>query len=164
MRAHDIFSVVVGLVIAALCSVLAIRSLRSGEIGARTVPLEIRAVRATRPGLYWMFLTCIGSLAAMGVSGALIFVPNYSVGVSAAIVFALFSGLCLMIFAMVYGVYAKYGFSSGKAVMVAKGVATFDRSLEPVGYWIAQIINVMVTLVFGALGLGAWTFVGWNFL
>jgi hypothetical protein len=164
MRAHDIFSVVFGLAMAVLCSVLAIRSLRSGEIGARTVPLEIRAVRATRPGLYWMFLTGVGSLAAMGVSGALIFVSNPAVGVSAAVAFALFFGLGLTILAMAYGVYAKYGFSSGKAVVVSKGVSTFDRRLEPVWYWIAQIINVAVTLVLGALRLGAWIFVAWNFL
>jgi len=164
MGAHDIFSVVGGLVIAALFSVLAIRSLRSGEIGARTIPLEIRAARATRPWLYWTFIACTGSLAAMGASGALIFVPNHAVGIKAAVAFALFAGLSLMIFAVVYGVYAQYGFSSGRAVMVAKGVSTFDRSLEPRGYWTAQIINVSVTLFLGAMGLGAWIFVGWNFL
>jgi hypothetical protein len=65
---------------------------------------------------------------------------------------------------MTYGVYAKYGFSSGKAVMVSRGVSTYDRSLEPGWYWITQIINVVVTFLLGAMGLGAWTFVGWNFL
>jgi hypothetical protein len=164
MGAHDIFSVVLGLVIAGFCSVHAILSLRSGECGARIVPIEIRAVRATRPWLYWMFLTLLGSCAAMGLSLALIFVPSYSIGVSAAVAFALFLGLVLIILATICGVYATYGFRSGKAVVVAKGVSIHDRSLAPVGYWIAQIINVVVTLFFGAMGLGAWIFVGWNFL
>jgi hypothetical protein len=160
MRTHDILSIVGGLLIAAIFLVLAIRSLRSGECGPHEGPPEIRGTRAIRPWLYWMFLTGYGSAAAMGVSMALVFAAG-SLALPALVAFALFFGLTFVIMAIAVCVYVRFGFSSGRAVMVYRGVYIYDRELDPKSFWMAQFTNIVVTILCAAFGVGAWAIGIW---
>lgn len=151
MTAHDIWGAFVGIFIATISAAIAFRCLRSGKSGPRMELPDISGDRETKPKLYWMFQVLYGTIAAMGLSTAILFWTYSSLAVISAM---LFFGTSLTIVATATGIYALYGFRSGKALLVYQGVSIFDRDRSPKLYWITQIQNIVMAGFFGAVGVG----------
>lgn len=153
---NTVFAVILALSVTPLFSWFAIKGLRTGSTGPKTLTVT----RTANPALYWLYLSVYIALAVMITAFAL-FSISYKREMASeitmmALQIAIFCfGLSFAAMASVVGYYTVKGFRTGTSVVFGRGGPFISsRVTKPTSYWFDQLFNVLFTCFLGTFGFG----------